>query len=315
MEDPDHLNELYRRIMHGSARAGEKERLAHWMVGLDVKRDDISPDEMEAEQQKSRDELRERFLPAQQRSGFIRPWMIAASVIMMFSVALLFFTFSRNQQSGTIYSETGTRAGERKQVTLTDGTVITLNSTSRLRYPSTLNNNTREVFLDGQAFFEVSHDGSRPFIVHAGKLAIQVLGTSFDVRNYREDINAAVTVATGKVSVKSPEITGRHLLTPGEQLTVNKRTGLAEEHAVEPGDFLAWQKGGQVFRSRELGEVCRVLERTYGITIIIRSPELAGQKMNLRTHGNENIRGVIDMLSKTGGFHYHIKERTITLWK
>jgi ferric-dicitrate binding protein FerR (iron transport regulator) len=106
-----------------------------------------------------------------------------------------------------------------------------------------------------------------------------------------------------------------HTLTPGEQLTYDKQNGVADEHTVDASAYPGWQKGAQVFRNKELREVCRMLERSYGVKIHIKTPALEKQKMNLRTKGTENIGSVLKMLAATGEFRYNIKDTTIVLWK
>lgn len=310
----EELNELYRKVLHGAARPGEKESLARWMAGLSVDREEISPEALEAEREQSRRELQDRFFHQRKNITFIRPWLIAASVAALIICTVMFFNIHPKQTEVT-YAGISTKAGERKVITLADGSKIWMNSASSVRYPLSFNNGPREIFLDGEAYFDVSHDQNHPFMVHAGKLTVQVLGTTFDVRNYPDDADASVTVASGKVAVKTPATARYRTLTPGGQLTYNKETGTADQHNVDPADHIAWQKGTQVYRNKELREICKLLERSYDVKVHIRTPALETRKINFRIKGGENITQVMEMLSATGDFRYEEKDRNIILWK
>ncbi|WP_162946338.1 FecR family protein [Chitinophaga barathri] len=316
-DQQDDLNELYRKVFQGSASPGDKEKLVQWMAGLDIRREDISEATLADEQRRSRLALHERFNGQQARVRHLRPWMAAASVAAVLLGGLLVWKINFRPPAKVPdirYADIYTKAGERKMVTLQDSSRIVLNSSTHLRYPLNAGNQARKVYLEGQAYFDVRHDNGQPFIVYAGKLEVRVLGTSFDVSNYTEDKDASVTVASGKVAVAVPAAAA-HTLLPGEQLTYDKKNGVADEHTVDASAYLSWQKGAQVFRNKELREVCRSLERNYGVKIHIKTPALEKQKMNLRTKGTEDIAGVLKMLAVTGEFRYSIKDTTIVLWK
>ena len=316
-EEEDPLNELYRKILHGTARPGEKEHLAKWLAGLNIDREEISPEELAAEREQSQHEMRERFFQKRRSITLIRPLMVAASVAAVIIGSVLFYNIQSNRptKQAAVFATSITKPGERKSIILGDGSKIWINSATTVRYPVSFKGRTREIFLEGQAYFEISHDRSRPFIVHTGKMAVQVLGTTFDVCNYADDSQAAVTVATGKVGVKTSAATGSRMLTPGEQLVYDKKTGLAEERSVNPADYIEWQKGAQVFRNKELQEICKLLERSYGVKILIQTPALETKKLNFRIKGGENITRIVEMLSATGDFRFAVKARNITLWK
>lgn len=169
-----------------------------------------------------------------------------------------------------------------KKITLADGSVAVLYANSRLSFPKQFSDSTREVYLTGQAFFQVRKNPARPFLVYANELVTKVLGTSFFVRAYEQDQHVQVSVRTGKVSVfaradkqATTKIHTRELdgiiLTPNQQATLMRseqrlvRSLVAEPQRV---DAPAVQKTSLVFRQTPIAEVFAALERAYGVDIV-----------------------------------------------
>ncbi len=140
--------------------------------------------------------------PAQSSS---RPytWLAYAAMALLISaIAALFFQhLFIGKDTKPVYAEVSNPAGKRSRIILPDSSVVFLNAASKLHYLKAFNEDTREVLLDGEAFFEVVHDASRPFIVRSGVVSTTVLGTSFNVKAFRGDGRIAVTVQSGKVGV------------------------------------------------------------------------------------------------------------------
>ncbi|WP_246001627.1 FecR family protein [Mucilaginibacter gracilis] len=213
------------------------------------------------------------------------------------------------------YTTISTKAGERKTVILPDSTHISLNNVSAIRFADNFDGKTRAVTLTGEAFFEVRHDATRPFIVSTGQLHIQVLGTSFDVRAFPDEAQAKVTVASGKVGVYSTQHkTATQMLLPGQQLTYNGTTATYSTSQVNPDDQHAWQQGILILKSENLREIARQLERWYNVRISIPDTRLQQEQFNIKQN-NESLDHVLASLSLSGdGFHYRIKGRQVQIW-
>ncbi|WP_068877566.1 MULTISPECIES: FecR family protein [unclassified Phenylobacterium] len=166
-----------------------------------------------------------------------------------------------------------TGKGERRKITLDDGSVIDLNAETSLSVR--LTRSAREVTLaDGQAIFDVTHDPGRPFTVAASGRLVRVVGTRFDVRSRHGEL--AVTVAGGKVRVTpaTSAASGRaFLLTPGQRLEVD-RAGVEQLRAVDPEEALGWRIGRLVYRAEPLANVVADLNRQFEHQIEISDPEL-----------------------------------------
>ena len=165
-----------------------------------------------------------------------------------------------------------TGKGERRSVTLKDGSVVDLNAETRLQV-SFAHSARRVVLGDGEAIFDVAHDEHRPFTVETGSRVVRVVGTQFDVRNRQGDLT--VTVARGKVQVRpSDAASGQtYLLTAGQRLEVG-RTGLEALKAVDPQETFSWRAGRLVYRGQPLAEVVADLNRQFPEQIEIGDPEL-----------------------------------------
>jgi len=166
-----------------------------------------------------------------------------------------------------------TGKGQRRRITLADGSIVDLNAETRLDVSFT-RSERRVVLADGQAIFDVTHDKRRPFAVEASDQIVRVVGTQFDVRNRQGDLR--VTVAEGKVQVR-PAVSGgsarAFVLTPGQRLEIG-RTGVAKLEAVDPQEALGWRTGRLVYRDEPLANVVADLNRQFVEQVEISDPAL-----------------------------------------
>ncbi|MBV5313499.1 MAG: FecR domain-containing protein [Prolixibacteraceae bacterium] len=164
--------------------------------------------------------------------------------------------------------------------TLPDGTLVSLNSDTKLKYPKKFGRNTREVTIEGEAFFEVKPDKNKPFIIHAGKAQIKVLGTSFNVSAYPETKQVEVIVETGKVQVlnKTTETlqTNELILTPGDKGTLVYSSNSLLKTTNQNPNFLAWKTHNLTFKATSLAEVIGNLEKVYKVNIRLADSRLNG---------------------------------------
>lgn len=166
-----------------------------------------------------------------------------------------------------------TVGGSSKEIALTDGTHIRLNGGTTLRYPSNFNSATREVYLDGEAFFEVSKDSTHPFIIHSPALTTTVLGTSFNVKTSGSEAISEVAVATGKVRVA---VTGQEvLLAPGEKMhyVAGDPAGMQKEK-ITITTIGAWKDRRFYYDRSPLSGILHDLERAYGLHFRVQNPAL-----------------------------------------
>lgn len=167
-----------------------------------------------------------------------------------------------------------------KPFTLPDGTVVSLNSNTKLNYPKKFAGKIREVSIEGEAFFEVKPNKSKPFVIHAGKAQIKVLGTSFNVCAYPDSKRIEVIVETGKVQVLSkiflPVQGDELILVPGDKGTLVISNNSLQKTTNQDPNFLAWKTRSLIFKATSLGEVIGNLEKVYKVNIRLADPKLNG---------------------------------------
>ncbi len=242
-------------------------------------------------------------------------YKIAASVSLILLLAGFAYwlapwnvTSMANQE---IWVEKSTQNSQVATFTLADGSRVTLNADSKIRYHATDHPSVREVFLEGEAFFVVTPDPNRPFVVRTEALATRVLGTSFSVSAYPEDELAKVTVATGRVAVELPELPAT-VLHPNRQLVYNKLNKTRSELAANLANELAWREGRLVFDGAKLSQVARMLERYYNVTI---SFENEGPQACLitATFEQETLFHVLKLISYINDLEYTFNQGTVTI--
>jgi ferric-dicitrate binding protein FerR (iron transport regulator) len=189
------------------------------------------------------------------------------------------------------------------QYTLPDGSVVALNSNSKLIFPKQFKGETREVTIEGEGFFEVTPNPKKPFIINAGNAQVKVVGTSFNVSAYPENETVEVVVKTGKVQVASKigdyiSVEKQVFLTPGEKGIIFSKKGIPEKSINIDPNYLAWKTHDFIFDEVPLNEVFKCLEKTYHVNIDVLQPELNDLKLNAQ-FDNKPIDFILNVVSLT----------------
>jgi ferric-dicitrate binding protein FerR (iron transport regulator) len=183
--------------------------------------------------------------------------------------------------------------GGEYELKLPDGTRVYLNSGSKLTYPSDFKENERRVRLEGEAFFDVAHNGMS-FVVETDNVELKVLGTSFNISSYGEDMEVATTLVTGSLEVKTKYNDESHRLTSGYQLTFNKKSKELFQEKVNTEIYTAWIKGEFIFRNQPIDLILKKLSRWYGFSIHYEDPEIK----NMRFTGSAEKKRPLGYLLK-----------------
>ena len=205
-----------------------------------------------------------------------------------------------------------TPVGRQFQIILEDSTKVVLNASSSLRYPLVFPTSKRQVSLEGEGFFEVTKNNSKPFYVNTALQEIKVLGTSFGVNAYPDEAFVKTTLRSGIVRVKSNH-SGRssHFLTPGEQ-SVLLENGLISKEKVDVFSELSWVDGNFSFHSEDIHAVMRKLQRWYNIDVQYEAMSNT-EKYNGVIARFEDVAKVLAILEKTNSVHFKIDGRRITV--
>jgi len=173
--------------------------------------------------------------------------------------------------------------GKNTSIVLSDGTRAFLNAGSRLIYPSRFTRKTREVYLFGEAFFEVAHNQDKPFIVKTNDIDVEVLGTKFNLSVYPSDKFIETVLVEGKVRISENGhrlLNKEYILQPNQRAAYNRDSEETEISNVDVEHYVSWHKGYLNFESLELNRVIKKLERYYNIKIVLNDPMLGLQKIS-----------------------------------
>ncbi|WP_210517918.1 FecR family protein [Hymenobacter terricola] len=247
--------------------------------------------------------------PPIRRWRMARPYQLAALALVLLS-GLCGAYFFRKPASPQAYQVRQTRAGEQQLIHLADGSLVTLAPKSRLRYPTKFSETSREVYLEGEAFFEVSKNPHRPFRVHSGTWVTQVLGTKFNVSAFRGAGQTAVSLVEGQVRVTDEH--EQYLLAPGQQLLADRATGRIYRQAFNPTKVTGWRGNKLVFQNEKLADVAAQIERLYGVKLVFADPATAEVRL-WATFDNEPLAAVLAALQLAGPLTYRREGQVIYL--
>lgn len=203
--------------------------------------------------------------------SLVAKMVIAAAVTAILFTAYLYNNQLDNWMNPVTYRDVVTARGQVKMIKLEDGTQVWLNADSRLSYPDKFTGATREVKLLGEAYFKVMHDTTRRFIIHTEKLNTSVLGTSFNIKAYKDDKTIKISVITGKVAVAVKAHTLKQapiLLLPNMQAVYTKKAETLISEKIENSASLAdWYQGNMHYHNTPLKEVIADVQRKYNVII------------------------------------------------
>lgn len=213
--------------------------------------------------------------------------------------------------------EIGTGKAQRVNLTLSDGTKVLLNAQSSITLPAHFKPDVREVFLEGQAFFKVTPNPDKPFIIHTTGSVVRVLGTSFSIRSYPEDRQVLVAVKEGTVSFKteSEEVFQETILTKGELGRYNLKTNEIEwEQPQDITRYLSWLDGYLRFDNELLGDVAKELERRYNVKVNFKDSEVKNLKLTAYLK-SRSIKNVLNVITRSLNINYRLDDGRVTFFK
>lgn len=206
-----------------------------------------------------------------------------------------------------VYNVLSTPRGGQYKITLPDGTKVWLNASTTLKYPVVFVGDQRKVEVTGEAYFEVAKDASKPFIVTADHVRVEVLGTHFNVNNYSDEENVKATLLEGSIRLHASS--GTRMIKPGEQAQANAEGGIKIENYVDTEEIIAWKEGNFQFDDENIKSIMRQLARWYDVDV-----EFKGT-VNKHFGGvisrNVPLSKVLDMLEMAGGVKLTISGKKV----
>lgn len=257
-------------------------------------------------------ELNERPPSAvRKRKMMMQRWSVAASLLGIVGIASWFF-IQRNTPSQVIeeplpiaYKTVETPPGSQKHLQLPDGSEVWLNTTSSVRYPPNFKGDTREVTINGEAYFKVAKNKAKPFVVTAGAMKVEVTGTEFNVMAYADEDTIRTTLLEGSVKVKAENSV---VLKPGEQAEITgAHSQLTIHRSPDLDQVTAWRNGYFHFNNENIQTIMRQVARWYDIKVEYRS-SVANIGFTGRISRTKQLQDVLDILSDTRNVHFELKD-------
>lgn len=254
--------------------------------------------------------------------------------VMFFLVICLFLIpfYSQLSPDSVLKSQVVTKKGSKTMVKLPDGSAVWINSDSRLQYADNFKGKLREVWLDGEAFFDVKKDPAHPFVIHTDKINIKVLGTSFNVKSYPEDQVIETSLIKGRIEVSFNDRPSENIiLRPNEKLTVRKDQSEPGKPGIEldntpkikldnllrPNERhllveTAWMDNKIAFSNCPMSDIAVMLERRFDIRINFKDQEV----MEYRYTGvfdDENVDDILNIMKISKPFNYKLNGKKLTI--
>jgi len=210
--------------------------------------------------------------------------------------------------------------GKKSQLILEDGTKVWLNAGSRMAFPTKFTGKKREVFLDGEGYFEVAHNQNKPFFVNTGEIAIKVLGTRFNISAYKTDKLTETVLLEGKVALSERSALGflksETMLSPNQKASYNRTDGSITVRSEPDADFaIAWTEGWFKFSHQSLNDVLNKLHRYYNVQFVLDrefgTTDLITGKLDLKV----SVESVMIALADVADIQYRIDGNKISIGK
>jgi transmembrane sensor len=322
--EQEEFRKILTRYRLGQASPEEEKLIDEWYKALGEGSDTHEPRADQELEQYYWKKL-EAFVDGDEtKSRFIFPWLatgIAASMLIAAAFLYLYLTntsvrrdFLANEKQPLEVKKNTTSTAQ--QFTLPDGSSVTLKPGSSIKFSPDFNMPTREVYLEGEGFFEVVHREDQPFLVYAKDVTTKVLGTSFTVRAFKEDQDVVVAVRTGKVSVftKLDKSIGKSevILTANQQLVFNKDQERLSRGIVDSPQPLAAQEDIVRLRFEEapVTEIFNALEKLYGVDIVFDDAVLASCTLTTSITDGD-LYNKLDLITRAIGARYFLEENRV----
>jgi transmembrane sensor len=290
------MDELFDRYLKGEATPGEAEQVEAWL-----NRYQNPESEWQQMDPTSREQwLDKLFVDIQSGTGAdkkvvklnpksmikLAVALAAAAVVLLFAGVYLL----RPKPAGLVALNIG--ANQHGQAELPDGSKIWVNSLSSVTYPKEFKGETREISLSGEAYFDIKHDPSKPFIIHTGNVVTTVLGTAFNIKEDKLLHIVVVTVTRGKVSVAN----GSRLLgviTPNQQISFNTASRQLNRTSVDAAKTIAWQTDTINFNNITLAAAARQLEQRFGVKITFANDKVKNCRFTGSALSDEKLDNIL----------------------
>jgi transmembrane sensor len=229
-----------------------------------------------------------------------------AAAIAIFFIIYIERPFSPGVSNSTSLTLLRVPSGQKTQLTLADGSSIWVNSGSELKYPKVFNGKTREVYLSGEAYFDIQHDASKPFIIHTGKVLTTVLGTAFNIDANELRHTVVVTVTRGKVGVTDGDHT-LGIITPNQQISYNQVTNQHTQNNVDAKRVIAWQQSYIHFSDITFADAAAQLQQRFKVKISFANDKVKNCRFTGTALKEEKLGSILKIICAFNNATYQTK--------
>jgi transmembrane sensor len=302
------IRNILKRYLEGNASQQEKASVDHWYRSFE------GPDKSSQHHDNAKREVWSRIevaIEETDRSTFKMPWLrAAAAILLLMATGTLAWKLLRNQKPET-YSLFETQAGERRSVTLPDGSLLQLNSSTRIRVAGDFSKTRQVELTDGEVFFDVARDPHRPFIIHSGLLQTEVLGTCFNIRAYQDLGDIRVSVASGRVKVSKGDRV-LNVLAKGQQLVFHKPDSTFRI-TTAPENAYAWKDGVILLEDVSFEEMALLIHKHYGVVVMASGIPVNNARYTATLRPEMKALEATEVLAAIHGFNVQLKRDTLML--
>ncbi|ANI88026.1 hypothetical protein A9P82_01030 [Arachidicoccus ginsenosidimutans] len=323
------LQFLFRRYLNGQCRPEEvAELLRHFNLADDEEKlrcliaDELVPYSAIPEDKKEHwqgrvnnalENIRQqinapKIIPLYKRVG------VRIAVVVLIAIGISSTLLVRHYYGQSVQIATNTPLSNKtdftKYLKLSDGSTVIVKAGSELIYPQSFSGNTRDVTLNGEAYFDIHHDAAHPFIIHTGKITTTVLGTAFDINASIDKVTVTVTRGRVKVADQKKVLA---VLAPNQQVVYDVKKAAVEDINVQAAKSLAWAKLGMSFDGAKFGNIIRAMEKRYQTHIRFANPALENCLISATFSGTESLEEVISVLCIARDATYMIKNGDVVI--
>lgn len=309
-----YILELYHKYLSGKASKEEQDLLLSHYELFDSESDglDLLSD---LEKAVIRDEIEERIRQKittaertvnplfKKRNLWIAGITVAALFLLFFNISVFRNSIKHSTPDSVLSGLT--REKENRLIRLPDGSSVIISAGSKLNYPSSFDGlPKREVYLDGQAYFDIKHNSVKPFVIYTGKLKTTVLGTAFNINAWSVSDDITVTVARGKVKVEDEDNRTIGVITPDHQIQYDKLNTNVIEKKVNSPEYLKWKEEDLLLSDVSVAEAVELLEDRYKVKIHISDNQIKSKRFTTIIRKGEALDKILNSISEFNGAVY-----------
>lgn len=214
-------------------------------------------------------------------------------------------------------TETIAPRGQKSQIVLADGTKVWLNSDTKIKYPGNFSKDQRDVYLDGEAFFEVSKNPHQPFVVHTSGVNVKVLGTKFNVKAYADENQIETSLFEGKVNLLLNDPTSAQQVVkevkPGQSFAYSKADHQLAANKFPQDEINGWKKNQLIFKDDTFSNLVRKVERWYDVKVVYDEAQFNDRRLTVELYEGERLERLMNIISLALSVDYKYEKGEIIL--